>query len=90
MHDFGNPRVALKQRYVAFRWASQFFDTELADGRTTSIEFTLTPHPASIVVAVVESGFSRLDADDQTKLDGLHDNTGGWEQMLALLQKQAG
>ncbi len=77
------------QSYVAFRWASQFPDLELADGRTTLIEFTLDPQPDHVRVVVRETGFATLDASDEVRQAGLRDNTSGWEQMLALLQRHA-
>lgn len=77
------------QTYVAFRWASQFPDTDLADGRSTLIEFTLTPSADGVQVTVVESGFATLDAPAEVREAGIADNTSGWEQMLGLLSRHA-
>ena len=75
--------------YVAFRWASAFPGEDLSPGRTTLIEFTVTPTDDGVVVAVVESGFAALDAPDEVKNQSIESNTGGWREELALLRTRA-
>jgi uncharacterized protein YndB with AHSA1/START domain len=75
--------------YAAFRWSSTFPGEDLVPGRTTLIEFTLTPADEGIRVSVIESGFSQLDATDVVKAKGIELNTGGWTSELASLRKRA-
>jgi uncharacterized protein YndB with AHSA1/START domain len=75
--------------YAAFRWASTFPGAELAPGRATLIEFTVSPTESGVQVAVVESGFSTLDASDDLKTQGIESNSGGWTDQLSALQNRA-
>jgi uncharacterized protein YndB with AHSA1/START domain len=75
--------------YAAFRWSSTFPGEELAEGRTTLIEFTVTPGDDGVHVSVVESGFSQLDAPDELKARGIESNSDGWTQELSSLQDRA-
>ncbi|HEV7192508.1 MAG TPA: SRPBCC domain-containing protein [Jatrophihabitantaceae bacterium] len=75
--------------YAAFRWASSFPGSDLDAGRTTLIEFTVTPSDTGVTVAVVESGFSKLDATEEIKAQSFESNTGGWGQELASLRTRA-
>ncbi len=75
--------------YVAFRWASTFVGEDLAPGRTTLVEFTITPADDSVLVSVTESGFSTLDAPDEIKAQGVESNSGGWDQELISLRVRA-
>ena len=75
--------------YAAFRWASQFPGDELADGRTTLIEFTVEELGSAVRVTVVESGFTLLDAPEQVRADGFRNNSEGWAAQLVQLQKLA-
>jgi uncharacterized protein YndB with AHSA1/START domain len=75
--------------YAAFRWASTFPGDELSAGRTTLIEFTVTPTDDGVTVAVVESGFANLDAPDDIKNQGIESNSDGWTQELESLRTRA-
>jgi uncharacterized protein YndB with AHSA1/START domain len=75
--------------YAAFRWSSAFPGDDLSPGRTTLIEFTLSPSDDGVAVSVVESGFARLDAPDELKNQSLESNTDGWTQELDELRTRA-
>ena len=75
--------------YAAFRWSSTFPGDELSAGRTTLIEFTVTPTDDGVTVAVVESGFAKLDAPDDIKNQGIESNSDGWTQELDSLRTRA-
>jgi uncharacterized protein YndB with AHSA1/START domain len=75
--------------YAAFRWSSTFPGEDLAPGRTTLIEFTVTPAEDGVRVSVTESGFLQLDATDEVKSHGVESNSDGWTQELSSLQQRA-
>jgi uncharacterized protein YndB with AHSA1/START domain len=75
--------------YAAFRWSSGYPGAELSPGRTTLIEFTVTPAESGVVVAVRESGFANLDAPDELKKQNFESNSGGWSQELDSLRSRA-
>ncbi|HEY2041726.1 MAG TPA: SRPBCC domain-containing protein [Jatrophihabitans sp.] len=75
--------------YAAFRWSSSYPGDELSPGRTTLIEFTVTPTDDGAVVAVIESGFAKLDAPDELKNQSIESNSGGWTQQLDSLRTRA-
>jgi uncharacterized protein YndB with AHSA1/START domain len=75
--------------YAAFRWSPTYPGDELAPGRTTLIEFTVTPTDDGVSVSVVESGFAKLDAPDAVKAQGIESNSDGWTQQLDALRTQA-
>jgi uncharacterized protein YndB with AHSA1/START domain len=77
------------QSYAAFRWASTFPGEDLKPGRSTLIEFTMTPTDNGVTVSVVESGFANLDASDEVKAQSAASNTGGWTQELDSLRSRA-
>lgn len=83
--------VEVKPRtYASFRWASQFPGDELAEGRTTLIEFFVRDEAAGGVrVKVRESGFAELDAPEEVRQAGLESNTEGWGIELTALGKRA-
>jgi uncharacterized protein YndB with AHSA1/START domain len=82
--------VELRPRdYAAFRWASQSPGADLAPGNTTLVEFFVATAEDAVSVTVVESGFGVLDAPDDVREKALKDNTGGWPEVLADLQKRA-
>lgn len=75
--------------YAAFRWSPTFPGDDLAPGRTTLIEFTVTPTADGVAVSVVESGFAKLDAPDAVKSQGIESNSDGWTQQLDALRTRA-
>ena len=75
--------------YAAFRWSSTFPGGDLLPDRSTLIEFTLTPTDDGVTVAVVESGFAKLDAPDELKDQSFKSNTDGWQQELDSLRSRA-
>ncbi len=75
--------------YAAFRWASTFPGDDLAPGRSTLIEFTVTPSDDGVRVSVVESGFAGLAASDEVKAKGIESNSDGWTDQLASLGRRA-
>jgi uncharacterized protein YndB with AHSA1/START domain len=75
--------------YAAFRWSPTFPGDDLAPGRTTLIEFTVTPTDDGVAVSVVESGFAKLDAPDAVKAQGIESNSDGWTGQLDALRTRA-
>jgi uncharacterized protein YndB with AHSA1/START domain len=75
--------------YAAFRWSPTYPGDDLVPGRTTLIEFTVTPTDDGVSVSVVESGFAKLDAPDAVKAQGIESNSDGWTQQLEALRTQA-
>jgi uncharacterized protein YndB with AHSA1/START domain len=75
--------------YAAFRWSSTFPGGDLAPGRTTLIEFTVTPTDDGVQVSVIESGFAKLDAADDLKAQSIESNSGGWTEELSSLRNRA-
>lgn len=75
--------------YAAFRWASSFPGEDLAPGRTTLIEFTVTPTDSGVQVSVTESGFAQLEATDELKAQSVESNSGGWADELSSLRNRA-
>lgn len=75
--------------YAACRWASSFPGDELSPGHTTLVEFTVTPTNGGVAVAVLESGFAKLDAPDEIKSQSVESNSDGWPQELESLRTRA-
>ena len=75
--------------YAAFRWSSVYPGADLKPGRTTLIEFTVTPTDDGVVVSVVEGGFAALDATSEQKDQALESNSGGWTAELDSLRDRA-
>jgi len=75
--------------YAAFRWSSMFPGEDLTPGRTTLIEFTVSPTDDGVRVSVIESGFSQLDATDELRSQGIESNSGGWTEELSSLRNRA-
>ena len=68
----------------AFRWAAD--DTggrEPTDTNATLVEFTLTPEGEGTRLRVVESGFSKVDAEDPAVIERRYKaNAGGWGEAI--------
>ncbi len=77
------------QHYAAFRWASAFPGDDLAEGRTTLVEFFVVPQGDAVRVTVTESGFATLDASEEVRQSGINDNAGGWREELGSLKQRA-
>jgi uncharacterized protein YndB with AHSA1/START domain len=75
--------------YAAFRWSSTYPGGDLIPDRSTLIEFTLTPGDDGVTVAVVESGFAKLDASDEARNQSFESNTDGWRMELDSLRRRA-
>jgi uncharacterized protein YndB with AHSA1/START domain len=75
--------------YAAFRWSSTYPGDDLIPDRTTLIEFTLTPGDDGVTVAVVESGFAKLDASDEARNQSFESNTDGWRMELDSLRSRS-
>ncbi len=77
--------------YAAFRWASQFPNTELTPGHSTLIEFFVSAAESGdgVQVKVRESGFARLDAPEETRQAGFDSNTEGWRLELGELKTRS-
>lgn len=72
----------------AFRWL--YPDGSTPDpGNSTLVEFTLRSEGDGTRLVVVESGFDTIDWSDEKKARRLEQNTQGWEDCLARLQKVA-
>ena len=82
--------VDLRPRtYAAFRWSPSYPGGELTPGRTTLIEFTVTPTDDGARVDVKESGFAALDATDDVKASSIQNNSDGWTAQLAALRDRS-
>jgi len=84
--------VEMKPRtYAAFRWASQFPNTELVPGHSTLVEFFVSEADGGdeVLVKVRESGFASLDAPEEIRQAGVRDNTEGWQMELGDLKKRS-
>jgi uncharacterized protein YndB with AHSA1/START domain len=82
--------VELRPRtYAAFRWAPSFPGDDLAPGRTTLIEFTVTPTDDGARVAVKESGFAGLDATEDVRATSFQNNSDGWTSQLTVLRDRS-
>jgi uncharacterized protein YndB with AHSA1/START domain len=82
--------VQLKPRtYAAFRWASQFPNTDLVAGHSTLVEFFVSEAGDGVLVKVRESGFATLDAPEEIRQAGVRDNTEGWQLELGDLKKRS-
>ena len=79
-----NPRT-----YAAFRWASQFPNSELTAGHSTLIEFFVSETSEAVRVRVRESGFAHLDASEEIRQAGLKSNTEGWLLELGELKQHS-
>jgi uncharacterized protein YndB with AHSA1/START domain len=77
------------QTYAAFRWSSSYPGDDLKPGRTTLIEFTVTPTDQGVQVAVKESGFAQLDATDEVKEQSFGSNSDGWTSQLGVLRDRS-
>jgi uncharacterized protein YndB with AHSA1/START domain len=75
--------------YAAFRWASHFPGEELAPGRTTLVEFSVSPVEGGVKVTVTESGFAAMAASEEAKERRFQENTEGWTMELADLRNRA-
>jgi uncharacterized protein YndB with AHSA1/START domain len=75
--------------YAAFRWSSIYPGEDPTPARSTLIEFTVTPTDEGVRVSVTESGFSRLDAPDELKVQSIESNSGGWTEELSSLRNRA-
>lgn len=82
--------VEMKPRtYAAFRWASQFPNTDLVAGHSTLVEFFVSEADDGVLVKVRESGFASLDAPEEIRQAGVRDNTEGWQMELGDLKKRS-
>jgi uncharacterized protein YndB with AHSA1/START domain len=84
--------VDVKPRtYAAFRWASQFPNTELTPTHATLVEFFVSEAEAGdgVLVKVRESGFAALDAPEEIRQAGVRDNTEGWRLELGDLKARS-
>ena len=82
--------VEMKPRtYAAFRWASQFPNTDLEPTRSTLVEFFVSEAADGVLVKVRESGFAALDAPEEIRQAGVRDNTEGWRLELGDLKKRS-
>ena len=82
--------VEMKPRtYAAFRWASQFPNTDLEPNRSTLVEFFVSEAADGVLVKVRESGFAALDAPEEIRQASVRDNTEGWRLELGDLKKRS-
>jgi uncharacterized protein YndB with AHSA1/START domain len=71
---------------VAYRWLStKDSRAEPTPANSTLIEFTLAAEGGGTRVAVVESGFDRLDVDGDERAAALASHTQGWRDELGEL-----
>jgi uncharacterized protein YndB with AHSA1/START domain len=75
---------------VCYRWLStRDLQAEPTPANSTLIEFTLAAEGDGTRVAVVESGFDRLDVDAEERAAALASNTEGWTKELSELAEYA-
>lgn len=72
-------------RVFAFRGAVTA-DTDVRDGNSTRVEFTLTPSGAGTRLRVVETGFDTLDISPDERWKYWEGNVEGWSAKLPELQ----
>jgi uncharacterized protein YndB with AHSA1/START domain len=77
------------QRYLAFRWASEFRGEEPVGDKSTLVEFWLTEQEDGILLRVVESGFASLALPADGRDHAVKGNTDGWRQQLGLVGERA-
>jgi uncharacterized protein YndB with AHSA1/START domain len=77
------------QTYAAFRWASQFPNTDLEPTHSTLVEFFVSESADGVLVKVRESGFAALDAPEEIRQAGVRDNTEGWRLELGDLKRRS-
>jgi uncharacterized protein YndB with AHSA1/START domain len=80
---------AKPRSYFAFRWVpgSGGIEGDVTKVPNTLVEFSLTETDQGTKLCLTESGFATLPADiAQSSFD---QNSGGWDYMLAKLQKAA-
>ena len=79
-------------RLFAYRGATDpgTEDTELVEGNSTLVEFTLVEEGDATRLRVVESGFSRLAISEQEQGKRHEDNVEGWKIKVGDLAEYAG
>lgn len=75
-------------RLFAFRWSTEF-GVPPAPGKSTLVEFTLTPDGDGTLLRVVESGFDELAVPAEDQRRRYQENTEGWSQELGELKTYA-
>lgn len=68
-------------RFFSWRW-SQEVNTAPQSGKSTLVEFTLTPEGSQTRLRVVESGFASLDMPAEEQTRNWEMNTQGWHDEL--------
>jgi uncharacterized protein YndB with AHSA1/START domain len=77
------------QRYISYRWASTFPGEEPREDNSTLVEFTLAGEGDKTRLRVVESGFSKLNAPEDTRRKSFDSNVEGWPSVLDKLRQRA-
>jgi uncharacterized protein YndB with AHSA1/START domain len=72
--------------FFSFRWVVQH-GSDLADGNSTLVEFSLSAEGESTRLTVVESGFRDLAGADDDKQDLFDDHARGWKKELGELEE---
>jgi uncharacterized protein YndB with AHSA1/START domain len=78
-HGSVHGRVETVQRphFFSFRWI-RGSETEVREGNSTLVEFSLSPEDGGTRLRVVESGFPKLDASDADKTTDVDEHRQGW------------
>jgi uncharacterized protein YndB with AHSA1/START domain len=70
---------------LSYRWAREA-GTELGEGASTLVEFTLTETPVGTLLRVVESGFDSLHVSPDALVKAAAEGSQGWIDGLAQLK----
>jgi uncharacterized protein YndB with AHSA1/START domain len=75
----------------AFRWGD-VGETNLVEGNSTLVRFSLDDDPDGTRLTVVETGFNTLDVSDENRRARANENRGGWDEeldeLVVFLEKQ--
>jgi uncharacterized protein YndB with AHSA1/START domain len=77
-------------RLFAFRWVSapgRNSGQEVTDRNSTLVEFHLSPEGEATRLRVVESGFPRLDGDEEQNAEVAEGHSNGWVRELGELEE---
>lgn len=90
--EYGKVHAVVEQvdppRLFSYRWSAEMGEPP-SPGKSTLVEFTLTPERDGTMLRVVESGFEQLavPADDRRRKH--QENTEGWTQEIGELKTYA-
>lgn len=91
--DYGDFPVRVEkvdpQQHLSYRWTHAHPGEDLRQDNSTLVDLTLTERPGSVLLTVVESGFSQLSGTDELRSKAFDDNAKGWGECLAAFKATA-